>query len=350
MAAPTAEELDLLDRKICNHLQGSFPMVAQPFAAIAEALGTDEEDVLRRITRLKRLNVIRQISAIFDTRKLGYKSTLVAMRFAPEDLLRGAHAVNEHPGVSHNYERDHPYNLWFTIAVPPDRDLEATVRRLGEQAGAQATLLLPTLRLFKIGVNFDMVSGEGASTDAVAVRPTGGLTTLDPPNEQEIAFIRALQQDLPLESRPFRRAAEALGTSEDEVLAIAERMRQRGQLRRVAAVLHHRRAGFRANGMGVWIVPEDRVEELGPVMGAFPQVSHCYRRPTYPDFPYNVYTMIHAKSREACEQVAQAIAARTGLTDYAMLYSTREFKKVRLNLFIDAFDEWEHKHMVTAAD
>ncbi len=350
MAVVATEELDLLDRKICNALQGSFPMVIQPFAAIGEALGIPEDEVITRIARLKRLNVVRQISAIFDTRKLGYKSTLVAMRFAPEKLLQGVHIISEHPGVSHNYERNHPYNLWFTIAVPPEKSLEETVMRLAQRAGAEATLILPTLHLFKIGVNFDMVSGEGASTEAVAFRPEGGLAVPRRPSERDIAFIRAMQEDLPLESRPFRGAAEALGVSEAQILAIAEEMRGRGQLRRIAAVLYHRRAGFRANGMGVWIVPEERVDQLGPIMGAFPQVSHCYRRPTYPDFPYNVYTMIHGKTQEACEQVAQQISEKTGLQDYAMLYSTREFKKVRLLLFSGAYEDWDRKYMLAATD
>ena len=121
-------------------------------------------------------------------------------------------------------------------------------------------------------------------------------------------------------------------------------MVERRLLRRVAAILFHRRAGFSANGMGVWKVPEERVLEVGPQMAAFRGISHCYQRPTYEDWPYQVFTMAHGRSKEECDAVLDSIAESTGVTQRATLYSSTEFKKVRLLYFTDDFKNWEREH------
>ena len=156
--------MDLIDRKLLNLIQGPFPMVEQPYLDLAEQMEITEEDVLARLTELKRQNVLRQISAIFDTRRLGYKTTLVAMAYEPDMLHRAAMEINRHPGVSHNYAREGSYyNLWFTLAVPPEHDLEATANHMGRKTGSIESRIMPTIRFFKIGVNFDMVNQQGSS-------------------------------------------------------------------------------------------------------------------------------------------------------------------------------------------
>ncbi|MBI4305570.1 MAG: Lrp/AsnC family transcriptional regulator, partial [Chloroflexi bacterium] len=156
-----ASNLDHIDRELLNILQSSFPLVEEPFKQIAGQLGIGEDDVFVRIRALKKKNVVRQISAIFDTRRLGYRSALVAMRFPPGKLHAGAKHINRHPGVSHNYARDGQFNLWFTLAVPPGETLEETVARMAKETGAESTRVLPTVKFFKIGVNFDMVNEVG---------------------------------------------------------------------------------------------------------------------------------------------------------------------------------------------
>jgi len=329
--------LDAVDRRLLDLLQRDFPLNARPFAAIGERLGLPEEEVLTRVRRLKSAEkgrLIRQISAIFDTAALGYKSTLLAMQVPDDEVDRAAAAINRHPGVSHNYQRDHAWNLWFTLAVPPDEDLETTVEALVGEAGGYPYHLFPALRVFKIGVQLDMEGGDDISPadDAQPSHPTPALT----PSARDRAFIRELQEDIEVVPQPFARVSERLGVNQEEVLAWLHEAKAAGWLRRFAAVLRQRQAGYVANGMAVWRVPEDSVEKAAAVAASLPQVSHCYQRPTYPDWPYNLFTLIHAKSKKDCQAIAAKIAQAAGVSDYAILFSTKEYKKERLKYFVSA--------------
>jgi len=335
MALPA---LDSVDRRLLNRIQEDFPLVPRPYAALGEVLGIPEEEAMARIARLRAERVVRQISAIFDTRALGYRSSLVAMRIPEERLEEAARRISEHPGVSHNYARQHAFNLWFTLAVPPWQDLDEVAARLGRQAGAEATRVLPTLRLFKIGVRLD-VTGERAPDAPETRRAYSGEDAArgaaSPLRGRDIAFVRELQKDLPMVPRPFLPWAERLGCTEEDLFAWCREMTRVGKMRRFAAVLRHQNAGFVSNVMGVWRVPPERVDEVGPIMASFAAVSHCYERPTYPDFPYNLYTMVHGRSREECLRTLEAIEARTGITEHAYLWSSREFKKERVLYFLE---------------
>ena len=334
-----ATDLGEIDRKLANILQSSFPLVEEPFHHIGQTLGIPASDVIGLVQTLKNKHVVRQISAIFDTRRLGYKTVLVAMSFPEEKLDAAARKINEHPGVSHNYARNGAFNLWFTLAVPPTESLEDTVEEMALRTGAEASRLMPTIRFFKIGVNFDMVKEEGAADEYYS--PDGYNRSGDEDwksvatiSDFDIEAVRELQEDLPLEPRPFAAMAERLGLSQQELFDLAESFKQRGIMRRYSAVLHHRRAGFKANAMVVWKVPSDRSMEVGNVMARSPWVSHCYERPTFPDWEYTHFTMIHATSPEKCEEVARQISQDTGITDYMALYSTREYKKTRVRYFV----------------
>jgi siroheme decarboxylase len=157
--------------------------------------------------------------------------------------------------------------------------------------------------------------------------------------------IRATQGPMEATAEPFARAAAQLGTPVADLLEHLEDMRERRALRRVAAILFHRRAGFSANGMGVWKVPEDRILELGPRMSSYRGISHCYQRPTYPDWPYSVFTMAHGRSKEECDAILDSIAADTGIEERRTLYSSTEFKKIRLRYFTDEHAKWEAQHI-----
>ncbi len=154
-------------------------------------------------------------------------------------------------------------------------------------------------------------------------------------------MIGATQGDMPVVSEPYVPAAQRLGMGVGELLAHMEGMRERGLLRRVAAILFHRRAGFSANGMGVWKVPPERIMELGPRMASYRGISHCYQRPTYEDWPYSVFTMAHGRSKEECDAILDAIAEQTGIEERATLYSSTEFKKIRLLYFTEDYKQWE---------
>ena len=340
MATQTSpSDIELTDKRLLNIIQRAFPLVRRPYRHIGEELGLSEDDVIRRIGGLKDKNIVRQISAIFDTRRLGYKTTLVAMRIPDEILDVGAQIINEHPGVSHNYERNGYFNLWFTVAVPPDGDLEHTVAGMAERTGADSFRLMPTIKFFKIGVNFDMVKEEGAADDYFS--PDGfdqsgneGWNKAQEITEEEKHVIRELQEDVPLESEPFAPMAERIGMTLGELFEAAESFRERKLMRRFSAVLHHRRAGFSSNAMAVWKVPTERSVEVGNKMAQSKWVTHCYERPTFPDWEYTHFTMIHATTQEQCVEVAKEISEATEISDYQLLYSTREFKKTRVRYFV----------------
>ena len=326
--------LDAVDRALLERLQADFPlMTPRPFAALGRSLHLEEAEVLARVSRLKEASVIRQISAIFDTRRLGYQSTLVAFRVADAALEDVAAQVSAHPGVSHSYARPHHYNLWFTLAVPPGQEVAAEVGRLARQTGVDDWLNLPSLRVFKIKTHFKLKK-EGSAPGPVEQpdRLTQQTRAFIP---SDIPFVRALQRDLPVITRPFSEAAAKLGLSEERLLDKARELEAAGIMRRFGAVLRHRRVGYMANGMACWIVPESRMEEVGRLAAEFPQVSHCYQRPTYPPrWPYNLFTMIHGQGKEEVEAVATAIARGTSVEDYVILYSTTEYKKERVKYFV----------------
>jgi siroheme decarboxylase len=337
--------LDELDKRLLNLMQGSFPIARRPYERVATQAGISEQDAIRRVQELIDARIIRQVTPIFDTRALGYSSMLVAAKVDPENPWRAANVINEHPGVSHNYLRDHEFNIWFTIATEPDSPLglERTLEVLGREAGAESIRQLPTLKLFKIRMDLEMEGDTEALAKAVEVAPPAE-TERQPYDDFDVAVIRATQGDMPVVEEPYAPAAEHLNISQERLLEHLEAMQERRLLRRVAAILFHRRAGFSANGMGVWKVPDERIMELGPRMAAFRGISHCYQRPTYQDWPYSIFTMAHGRSKEECDAILDSIAAETGISDRATLYSSTEFKKIRLLYFTEDFRAWERQH------
>lgn len=326
--------MDNIDKEILNEIQWTFPLVSQPFHEIAKKFGVTPEVTKNRLIHLKKTGILRQLSAIFDTRKLGYKSSLVAMEIEPEKLDYIAQQINRHPGVSHNYERNHQFNLWFTLAVPPGSDLKTEVDKFSKLPGIKKVRLLPTIQLFKIGVKLDMIDEKKheikPSEEKKSVRDVKFVAT-----EDDKEFIRELQKDLEIVDRPFLKSAQKLGMTEEQVFEKLKYYEEIGVMRRFAAILRHRDVGFVANGMIVWKVPEERITEVGGKLGAFPQVSHCYQRPVYADWPYNVFSMIHCKSEDEAENMAKIIQNQINVNDYKILFSAREFKKTRVEYFVE---------------
>jgi siroheme decarboxylase len=339
--------LDETDKRLMNLLQSSFPLQIEPFELIASEAGLEPSEVKARTKRLLDERIIREITPIFDTRALGYSSMLVAAKVDSENPHRAARIINSHPGVSHNYLRTHEFNLWFTIATPPDSQLglEGTLEVLQRLTRAESIRQLPTLKLFKINMNLEMEGGTEELAAAVEAVPPRELER-QPYDETDIAVIRALQGPMEVTDRPYDAAAGDVGMSTDDFLEHLRGMVDRKLLRRVAAILYHRRAGFSANGMGVWRVPDDQIPEIGARMAAVRGISHCYQRPTYPDWPYSVFTMAHGRSKEECDAILDGIAATHGLhdEDRAVLYSSTEFKKIRLHYFTDDYARWEAEH------
>jgi siroheme decarboxylase len=324
-------------------LQEQVPLVTRPFLEIARRVEMSELEVIERVKALKSKTggVIRQISAIFDSRSLGYESCLVAAKVDESRIDEAAAEVGRHPGVSHNYRRDHEYNLWYTLAVPPDSKLglQRTLDVLHARSGARVTRLMPALKMYKIGVKFSLSGSEPESAPISKEEKASAKKFHVTPRDK--MMIRVLQQDLPIVERPFDELARHAKVKVDELLAAAQYYLNAGVMRRFSAVLRHREAGFSANAMGAWVVSNGQCDAFGAAAAAFPEVSHCYQRPTYDDWPYSIFTMVHGTSKEACEGVLGAISHRTRVNDFRALYSTHEYKKVRVKYFTPEIEQWE---------
>src|SRR5712692_4019480 len=247
------QDIDQRDRDLLAALQGEIPLLSTPFAVLGQIIDMSEKEVIKRTERLKREGIVRQLSAQFDAHALGYRSCLVAAKVVTDRIDKSATAVNAHPGVTQNYRRNNDFNLWFTIAVSQNSQLglEKTIQILGELAECEIVRPLPTLKLFKSSASEEHHAEEGGSDEKYVP-----LTPL------EIECVRLLQRDLPLQPRPFDALAKNGEVAADELLAAAKNLVKRGQIRRFGAVVQSRKPGFSASAMGVWVVPENRVDDF----------------------------------------------------------------------------------------
>ena len=347
-------ELDDVDRELLNAVQWDFPLEPRPYAVLGERLGISEPEVRERIAKVKDDGVLRQLSAIFDTRALGYTSALVAAKIDPDHVDEAAEIVSRHPGVSHNYKRNHAYNLWYTIAVPPGTSLDEHIDVLHRESGALAHAQAADAEAVQ-----DRREARHDRQDR-GEREDRGARARAPGAQGRDARARALRSRA--RGDPHRRRT-IFPTSSDRspstpprsvidestVIDTIRSLKERKLMRRFAAVMNHRNAGFKANAMGVWAVPDDQLEEIGPQMATFSAVSHCYRRPTYDDWPYSVFTMVHGRSARECEATIEAIRDETGIGEYCLLWSVKEYKKIRLRYFGPEWDDWEKEHLARSA-
>ncbi|MDZ7817823.1 MAG: Lrp/AsnC family transcriptional regulator [Aliarcobacter sp.] len=329
--------------EILYRIQKSFPLVKRPFKQIASELNISEDEVIQILQKEKENKIIRQTSAIFDTKKLGYTSSLVAFEIAPEYIDEAVIILNSHPGISHNYERNHKYNIWFTLAIAPNSKstLEDTIAILAKLTNAKDYIILPTLKLFKISVKLD-TTNQAEKKEKVARTDFKGMEL----NDYHYNIIKEAQNDIEITQEPFKKIIEKLNISYDEFFAILNEFQESGVMRRFASILNHRHAGFGANAMVARDIEEgEKGEEIGKIAASFSAVSHCYLRPKYPTWNYNLFTMIHGKTKEDTQEVIESIAKEIEYKSNMPLYSSREFKKVRINYFCDEFKNWEDKYI-----
>lgn len=326
-------ELD--QNRLAKAIQKRFPLVSDPCAQLATDLDLDADDVFAQLQTWIQDEKLREVSAVLEGSVLGWDSALVAGTVPEERLEAVAAVVSAHPTVTHNYERNHDFNLWFTIAVPPRMDLERTLALLAEEAQADGFVPMRRTQTFKIGVNFDLKTRKSQTDAAPAAQAEAA-----PVGPEAWPFLRALQTPLPLDSRrPFAQLAEAAGIGEQELLAFAKR-HMGGCIRRYVGTFRHRKLGVKGNGMAVWNIPDQRHPELGVQLASAPEVTHCYAREAVEGFPFTTYSMIHGPDRESVLEVAARLSREIGIDDYRVLFSTREFKKTRLRYFLPELDAW----------
>jgi len=310
--------LSSLEARLLDLIQAEFPLSVEPYADLGQRLGISQDEVMEHIRRLKAKGIVREIGPVLDSRRLGYQTTLVAMKVSQDYLEKAAKIINEHPGVSHGYEREHRFNLWFTLSLPPQADLKAELGRLSQAIGAETAFSLPVLKQFKIGTHF---SG-GALPQPVRLSATERLV------------INELQPDLPLVSAPFGEMAARLNMDVASFLAHCQSLVERGVMRRFGASVNHREVGLKANAMACWVAPPQMVDVAAQKLAQLSEVSHCYERKTNPLWRYNLFAMIHGHSRETCREIADRVSRQTGLKDYVLLFSIRELKKKRVKYWL----------------
>lgn len=316
------------EAQLLEILQQDFPLVERPFHEIGASCGLTEEQVLTQVHRLIAENLIRDVSAFFNLKRMGWYSTLIACEVETAGLEEVAARINSHPGVSHNYLRDHSYNVWFTLAAATAENLEKGLKALVNDPHIRRYRNFPALRTFKIGVNFRLGAGMKKEADRLQLYPESAvsLTNL----EQKV--ISCLNAGIPLEARFWDKPAAGLGITIEALFSVIRGLKQKGVLKRISALLRHRNAGFSHNAMVCFNIPEQNIQDAGTRLAAFEAVSHCYQRPVYPDWPYPLFAMMHARSESTCRNIIRQMTEAIQCRDYIVLFSRRELKKEKIRI------------------
>ena len=329
-------------------LQRGIPLTERPFAELGEGCGLSEEDVLALVRRLFAAGEARRFGAVFDARRLGYRSALCAMRLPRAELAGVAAKVTALRGVTHAYERGWPAelspdlpggpagrvwpNLWFTLAEP-SATFERTLEALRAECQPHVICDLPATRRFKIDVVFDMRTRDRDERVEPRSPAVSDQTAVYMTDEVEKSLVKRLEGDLPVCGRFFAPLAEELGMAEAELLARLRAWQALGVMRRIGLLLRHREIGYKANGMCCWDVPEADILATGRNVASFPEVTHCYERPKMAQFPFRLYAMIHQPTWAGTQSLFERISREAGLADGQLLLSLTEFKKTSMQFF-----------------
>ena len=328
-------QLTETDKLILEQIQQDFPLVSRPFKFFGAKINITESQVIERIKYFLSNNIIREIAALFISKQMGYKSTLIAV-CAPENTVQTlARKISLHPGVSHNYLRNNKYNIWFTLTIKKEKDFKTELQMIFNNNSISYLNLL-SLRKFKIRVNFNLtVDNHSQKLKNINKKETTekdissyGFSEL---NKQ---IITQLQKNIKPVKEPWKEIADNINISENKLFDVIKALKKQGALKRVSAVLRHRNIGFNFNGMICFNIPEKDIPDAGKKIAEFSEVSHCYQRQTYPDWKYSIFAMVHTRTRKDCEYLINKIADSINCSDYITLYSIKEFKKEKVKYFM----------------
>ena len=346
---------DNVTQLVLDQIQSRFPIEHDPYGVLGEQLGLTRAQVRDAIATLRDEGTVRRIGASFASHKLGFSSTLCALAAhrSAEEVDRIAELVSAHPEVTHNYLREGSFNVWFTVIAASSADVERVLDEIRAETGCEV-LSLPASEVYKIKVDFSghgkhgeaaKASLDAAENDAEGAPADGPLgesedegdsepaadadgdalqdgLAFDPDDPFDVALVRAVQGDIGDAEFPF----QDLGLDEEQVLARLRKWKANGTIRRFGALVRHQKMGFAFNGMSTWDVADDRIARLGRSFAELTYVSHCYRRPRFPEWPFNLYAMVHAKTAEELEAHIAEMRALSGL-DCDVLVSQKEYKK-----------------------
>ena len=331
-----AAELDELDKRIISIIQTDLPVSLRPFDVLAELLFISPDEVINRIRRLRSTGVIRRLGAVFDSGRLGYASTLVAARVPADRLAKVAGLVSQLAGVTHNYCREHSYNLWFTLTADSTEQIDSTLEDLRRQTGIREFYSLPALAVYKIRVDFQLSElPAGKRHQEPAVGPAFEPDKKVHLNETQKQLVRLLQEDVPLVAEPFAKLAEGVDYSAEDIVQQISQWISAGLIRRFGAIVRHRQLGFAANGMAVFGVPEDRLAAVGHKLAEHSEISHCYHRPTLDNWNYNLFAMVHGRSEKQVRRFVERLAKQLDVSEYDVLFSIAEYKKTSMRYFLE---------------
>jgi DNA-binding Lrp family transcriptional regulator len=314
-------QLTKLQKQLCNALQDGLPICQKPYEDLAEFLGSDEETILQETTGLKEAGVIRRICALINYRALGLTGTLVAAH-VPEEILQDVtKVVNNMENVSHNYLRKHHYNLWFTLRADSSKEINAAISNLSGRFGVDF-YSLPVERVFKLDVRFD-ADGRSQPTGDVGQFPKEEPVNLDDTEKQ---VLSKLEEDLEVISEPFDFLRSG-GLETKNILQVIRELIYKGVIRRIAAVVDHRKLGFAANVLFCCKVPEKKIIEAGQALARFGAVSHCYARKSVENWPCNLYAMMHGRSMGEIQHTINKFTEAEGIDTFELLPTEAELKK-----------------------
>ena len=321
-------------KEIIRILQKKFPLVERPFNEIAKKIGLEEKELIEYLIELQNKNILRQISAIFNPQFFAHTSALFAFKVLDKNLYKAIEVINSHPGVTHNYLRDHIYNLWFILVVGPGKNLLKEIQKIFELSQAEEYLYLPVIQTFKIYTVFGMENEEEIHfKNFEDLKEREDYLQFDF-SERDIKLVQVLQEPLPLTERPFKILSEKLNISEKEIFRWLKEMKNKGALRRFGALFKHSKVGLKFNIMVAWKVEKEKLKKIGKELSKKDFITHCYERKSYPHWPYNLYTMCHFKSPKEVK-IIEELAKQYKIKEYLMLNTVQELKKTRLKLFYD---------------
>lgn len=312
-----------LEFKLLNDFQRDFPLVARPFAELANRLGVDEATVIEVLRSMRKRGLVSRIGAVFRPNVVGV-SALAALTVPVGRLEEVAAQVSALTEINHNYQREHRFNLWFVATTSSAEHLHAIFQKIEIASGCGPVLVLPLLEQFHIDLGFGLgpASAHDFQSDAQVASEVAAIKL----SEAERAFVAVLQKGLPLIVQPFA----ALGRTEAEAMALLSHWTATGVISRFGVVVRHHELGYTANAMVVWDVPDAVVSQIGKSIADSGRVSLCYRRPrALPHWPYNLFCMIHGKDRHEVERRIATLAQACGLGSYPfeVLFSCRRFKQ-----------------------
>jgi len=332
-------QLSQLQREFINHFQGNFPLTGRPFREIADQLGSTEDSIIDMVNKLKQDRLISRFGPLYDAARIGGGLTLAAMTVPEDRYQMVTETVNRYREVAHNYRREHELNMWFVLATEQPEDLHEVISSI-EKATGLIVLNFPKQQEFYIGLWLHLSSDGKHSTVPVPHQVQGPINDslkdlgydLD---DTDRKLISATQAGLPVEPSPYKNIADSLCLTQDDVLKRLQNMQYSGVIRRIGAVPNHYRLGLTANGMTVWDVPDNKIEELGELIGQLDFVSHCYQRPRHlPVWPYNLFAMVHGHNEDEVKDKVKKIEAllAKNCSSYEILFSSAILKKTGLRL------------------